>query len=240
MDSIFNKPNIKSKCASCDLQNLFVFRHLNVEQLSCFSYQMDQLNYEPGEFIFKQGASPNGFICLKKGKVKITQLANNGKELIIDLKSPPDTLGIRALSTNSRYQSSAVALDHVSICLIPSKDFYRILDSCPSVYKELFSYIGERLVRADQKLVSLTQKTLRARLADTLLLLQENIGEDFEGGIDIPLKRSEIAQLSNMTTSNVIRTLSEFKRDKLIDLKDRKIKIIDKKNLFNISNFDKF
>ena len=67
-----------------------------------------------------------------------------------------------------------------------------------------------------------------------------NIGEDLEGDIDIPLKRSEIAQLSNMTTSNVIRTLSEFKLDKLIDLKDRKIKIIDKKNLFNISTSDKF
>jgi len=237
MDSIFNKPNIRSTCEFCDLQKQFIFRHLNVEQLSSLSNKMDKLHFEPGEFIFKLGASPNGFICLKKGKVKITQLANNGKELIIDLKSPPDTLGIRALSTNSRYQSSAVALDHVSICLIPSKYFYQILDSCPIVYKELFNYIGERLVRADQKLVSLTQKTLRARLADTLLLLRSNIGEDFEGYIDIPLKRSEMAQLSNMTTSNVIRTLSVFKLNKLIDFKARKIKIISMEKLIHLSEF---
>jgi CRP-like cAMP-binding protein len=128
-------------------------------------------------------------------------------------------------------------LDHVSICIIPSKDFFQILDSCPSVYKELLNYIGERLVRADQKLVSLTQKTLRARLADTLLLLQSTVGEDFEGYINIPLKRSEIAQLSNMTTSNVIRTLSEFKRDKLIDTNDRKIRIIGKETLIHLSEF---
>lgn len=240
MDSTFNKQDIKSKCDSCDLQNQFIFRNLNVEQSRCLSNQMDQIHYEPGEFIFKQGTSPNGFICLKKGKVKITQLANNGKEVIIDLKSPPDTLGIRALSTSSRYQYSAVALDHVSVCIIPIKDFNKVLDSCPSVYKELFSYIGERLVRADHKLVSLTQKTLRARLADTLLLLQRTIGEDFEGYINIPLKRSEMAQLSNMTTSNVIRALSEFKRNKLIDIRGRKIKIIGKETLTNISEFDKF
>jgi len=237
MDSTFNEPNIRSKYEFCKLQKQFIFRHLNVGQLHSLSSQMDQLHYEPGDFIFKQGASPNGFICLKKGKVKITQMANNGKELIIDLKSPPDTLGIRALSTKSRYQSSAVALDHVSICIIHSKDFYKILDSCPSVYMELFNYIGERLVRADQKLVSLTQKSLRGRLADTLLLLQKNIGEDLEGYIDIPLKRSEMAHLSNMTTSNVIRTLSEFKRDKLIEINGRKFRIIGKQPLIHLSEF---
>lgn len=238
MDSTFNKPNNRSKCEFCDLQNQFIFNNLNVDQLRCLSNQMDQLQYDPGEFIFKQGASPNGFICLKKGKVKITQLANNGKELIIDLKSPPDTLGIRALSTKSKYEYSAVALDHVTICLIPLKDFYQISNDCPSVFKELFNYLGERLVRADHKLVSLTQKTLRARLSDTLLHLHKTIGEDLEGYIDIPLKRSEMAQLSNMTTSNVIRTLSEFKRKKLIDINGRKIKIIEKDSLINFSEFD--
>lgn len=238
MDSTFNKPNNRSKCEFCDLQNQFIFSNLNVDQLRCLSNQMDQIQYGPGEFIFKQGASPNGFICLKKGKVKITQLANNGKELIIDLKSPPDTLGIRALSTKSKYEYSAVALDHVTICLIPLKDFYQISNDCPSIFKELFNYLGERLVRADHKLVSLTQKTLRARLSDTLLHLHKTIGEDLEGYIDIPLKRSEMAQLSNMTTSNVIRTLSELKRKKLIDINGRKIKIIEKDSLINFSEFD--
>lgn len=238
MDSTFNEPNIRSKCEFCKLQKQFIFRHLNVEQLHSLSSHMDQLHYEPGDIIFKQGSSPNGFICLKEGKVKITQLANNGKELIIDLKSPPDTIGIRALSTSSRYQYSAVALDHVSVCIIPIKDFNKVLDSCPSVYKELYNYIGERLVRADQKLVSLTQKSSRGRLADTLLLLQKNIGEDLEGYLDISLKRSEMAHLSNMTTSNVIRTLSEFKRDKLIEINGRKFKIIGKQALIHLSEFD--
>ena len=238
LDSTFDKPSKKSKCEFCDLQNQFVFSDLNVEQLQCLSNQMDQLQYSPNELIFKQGASPYGFMCLKKGKVKITLLANNGKELIIDIKSPPDTLGIRALSTKSKYEYSAIALDHVTICLIPLKDFYQISNDCPSIYKGLFNYLGERLVRADHKLVSLTQKTLRARLSDTLLHLHKTIGEDIEGYIDIPLKRLEVAQLSNMTTSNAIRTLSEFKRNKLIDIKGRKIKIIEKDKLINFSEFD--
>ena len=238
MNSIFSDPNDRSKCELCKLQKQFIFRNLNAEQLQCLSNDMDQLNYEAGDFIFKQGATPNGFICLKKGKVKIIQLANNGKELIIDLKSAPDTLGIRALSTKSRYQSSAVALEQVSICIIHSKDFFEFLECCPSMYKELFNYVGERLVRADQKLVSLTQKNLRGRLADTLLFLQKTIGEDVEGYIDIPLKRSEMAQLSNMTTSNVIRALSEFKHDNLIEINGRKIKILNKQTLIRLSEIE--
>ena len=238
MNSIFNEPYDKGKCEFCKLQKQFIFRNLNGEQLQELSNQMDQLNYEAGDFIFKQGATPNGFICLKKGKVKIIQLANNGKELIIDLKSAPDTLGIRALSTKSRYQSSAVALEQVSICIIHRTDFFKLLECCPKVYKELFNYVGERLVRADQKLVSLTQKNLRGRLADTILFLQKTIGEDTEGYIDIPLKRAEMAQLSNMTTSNVIRTLSEFKHDSLIEINGRKIKILNKRELIRLSEID--
>lgn len=239
MDSISGNPRIKSICESCELQTHFIFRHLNTEQLRYLSNQIEEVCYNPGELIFKEGTSPQGFICLKKGKVKIIRLTPNGNEHIIDLKSSPDTLGIRALSTRSRYRSSAVALDQVQICLIPDKGFEEILDRCPIVLKELLCYIGDRLVRADEKLISLTQKHVKSRLAETLLFLKNNIGEDSEGYIDIPLKRYELAQLSNMTVSNVIRTLSEFKRNGQIDLKKRKVKIVRKEALIKISLFEK-
>lgn len=240
MDSISDQTHMTSRCDSCELQKQFVFRHLNTEQLQCLSKAMKQLHYSPGEVIFKQGTSPQGFICLKKGKVKIVRSAPNGNELIIDLKSPPDTLGIRALSTGTPYESSAVALDQVSVCRINEKVFYQLLDSCPKVFKELLGYFGDRLVRADQKLISLTQKHVKSRLADTLLTLQKCIGEDAEGYIDISLKRSELAQLSNMTTANVIRTLAKFKWKGLIAFKSRKIKIVCKMALDKISDFDKY
>lgn len=230
--------HIKSPCESCELRSQFIFRHLNVDELRCLSSRMDQVHYAPGDVIFKEGASPQGFMCLKEGKVKITRLAPNGNEQIVDLKSSPDTIGIRAFSTNSRYRSSAVALDNVVICTIPSNDFNQILDSCPAVFKELLHYMGERLVRADEKLISLTQKHVKSRLADTLLLLKQNNGEDSDGYVDIPLKRSELAQLSNMNISNVIRTLSMFKRKGLIKFKGRKAKIISMEALTKISKFN--
>lgn len=239
MNAIYDKPYFKSLCESCKLQKQFVFRHLNAKQLQWLSNEIKQVFYIPGEVIFKQGASPQGFICLKKGKVKIIRSAPNGNELIIDLKSSPDTLGIRALSTGSSYNSSAIALTPVSICLINEKAFHELLDSCPKVFKDLLGYIGERLVRADHKLVSLTQKHIKSRLADTLLHLQQTVGEDPDGYIDIPLKRSEWAQLSNMTTANMIRTLAEFKSKDLIALKDRKIKILNKEELTRLSEFEK-
>jgi len=238
MGPISGIPHIKSPCESCELQSQFIFCHLNAEQLRYLSNQMDQIDYMAGEFIFKQGTSPHGFICLKKGKVKITRTASNGNEQIVDLKSSPNTIGIRALSTGSRYRSSAVALDQVSICLIPFKDFNLILDSCPAVLKELMVYLGQRLVRADEKLITLTQKHIKSRLADTLLFLLQDFGNDAEGCIDIPLKRLELAQLSNMTASNVIRSLSEFKKKGLVEFKGRKIKILNKAVLTQISEFE--
>jgi len=240
MLSISGRRHTKSNCESCEVQSRFIFRHLNADQLRCLSNEIEEVHYAPGEVIFKQGTSPQGFICLKKGKVKIMRSATNGNEQIIDLKSSPDTLGIRALSTNSRFLSSAVALDEVIICLIPKNFFHELLDSCPMVFRELLNYIGERLFRADQKLISLTQKPVKSRLADTLLLLEKNIGTDSDGYIDIPLKRSELSQLSNMTTSNVIRTLSEFKRNGYIAFKERKVKIISTEVLTKISEFHKF
>jgi len=240
MSSCSDQPLIKSLCESCELQRRFIFRHINTEQLQFISNEIEVLHYMPGEFIFKKGASPRGFMCLKKGKVKITNSASNGNEQIIDLKSSPDTLGIRALSTKSRYRSSAIALDHVSICLIPTNVFQEILDTCPKVLKELLYYVGDRLIRADHKLISLTQKHIRSRLADTILLLQQTMGDDLDGYIDISLKRTEMAQLSNMTTPNVIRILSEFKRQGLIDLEGRKIRILNEENLTKISEFEKF
>ena len=240
MDAISDKAYFKSLCESCKLQKQFVFRHLNAKQLQCLSNEIKQVFYIPGETIFKQGTSPQGFICLKKGKVKIIRSAPNGNELIIDLKSSPDTLGIRALSTSSRYNSSAIALTQVNICLINEKAFHQLLDSCPKVFKELLGYIGERLVRADHKLISLTQKHIKSRLADTLLHLQQTVGEDTAGYIDIPLKRSELAQLSNMTTANVIRTLAEFKWKGIIKFKNRKIKITSKETLNQLSEFNKY
>ena len=240
MDSIIDKPYFKSLCESCKLQKQFIFRHLNSKQLQCLSDEIKQVFYIPGEVIFKQGALPQGFMCLKKGKVKVMRSAPNGNELIIDLKKSPDTLGIRALSTSSRYNSSAIALTQVSICLINEKAFHQLLDSCPKVFEELLGYIGERLVRADQKLISLTQKHVKSRLADTLLHLQQTLGEDPEGFIDISLKRYELAQLSNMTTANVIRILAEFKEKGVIDFKGRKIKITGKEKLIQLSEFNKF
>ncbi|WP_242120923.1 Crp/Fnr family transcriptional regulator [Aestuariivivens sediminicola] len=235
METIFCNQHINSNCESCKSQRQFIFRHLDTDQLRSLSNKIEEVHYNPGEVIFKQGTSPQGFICLKKGKVKITCLASNGNEQIIDLKSSPDTLGIRALSTGSRHKSCAIALDQVCICLIPKKTFHELLNSCPNMFRELLSYIGERLNRADQRLISLTQKPMKSRLADTLLFLQKNMGIDSDGYIDIPLKRSELSQLSNMTNSNVIRTLSEFKSKGLIKFKKRKIKIITSKTLSKIS-----
>ena len=240
MHLLSEEPQSKSLCESCNLQKQFVFKHLNAEQLRNLSNEIDQVQYSPGKIIFKQGSAPQGFICLKKGKVKIIRSAPNGNDLIIDLKSSPDTLGIRALSTGSKYNSSAVALDQVTICLINENAFHQLLDSSTKMFKELLSYIGDRLVRTDQKLISLTQKHVKSRLADTLLNLQQTLGENPDGYIDISLKRSELAQLSNMTTANVIRTLSELKSMGFIVFKGRNIKIINKKALTQISEFDNY
>ncbi|MCK5401929.1 MAG: Crp/Fnr family transcriptional regulator [Flavobacteriaceae bacterium] len=199
-----------------------------------------EVSYKSGEIICKEGAKPFGLICLNKGKVKIVRRGTNGNEQILGLKKAVDFIGFRGLMGGSPCLSSAITLEDSTVCVIKKKDFFKVVDSNKNLAFKIIRLFANNLIKKDSRLVNLTQKHVRARLAEALLLINGIYGTNPRTGVlNVSLKRSDLASLANMTTANAIRVLSSFSKENLVDVNHRNIKINNLKVLKDISTFDR-
>lgn len=193
-------------------------------------------NYRKNEFIFKEGDKPTGLLILVDGKVKIFKEGVGGREQIIRMAKPHGVIGYRALVSNENHIASALTLEEAVICSI-SADFimnYALKNSEFSF--KIIQKLARELAFSNGRMVTLTQKHIRGRLAESLLLLKEQYGMENDGvTLRVYLSREDIANLSNMTTSNAIRTLSTFASERVIAIDGRKIKILDANRLERVS-----
>ena len=160
----------------------------------------------------------------------------NGTEQIVSLKKPVDFIGFTDLMQEKVCTASAIALEDVSVCIINKDDFFKVLENNKQLALKVIRFISSELNNSNNKLVNLAHKHMRARLADALLLVNDIYGmmPDKET-LNAPLKRSDLAALSNMTTANTIRVLSGFARENIIEIDQRDIKIKNLNALKNIS-----
>lgn len=193
--------------------------------------------YKKGEIIFKEGDKPTGLICLATGKVKIFKEGIGGREQIVRMSSPLGFIGYRALFAEQNYTGSAVALEDSVVCILEKDALFKVLRANTDMTLRLMKKMATELGISNMRTVSLTQKHIRGRLAESLLLLVDTYGMEEDGKtIRAYLSREDIANLSNMTTSNAIRTLSSFASEKIITLDGRKISILDMKKLERVSD----
>jgi len=136
--------------------------------------------------------------------------------------------------------ASYVALEDSTICVIKKKKFYKVIEGNSKLALKIMKSLAMDLIKSDGRLVNLTQKHVRARLADALILIYDIYGTNSNtGNLNVTLKRSDLAGLSNMTTPNAIRVLSSFNKENLVDVNRQYIKINDLKILKEISTFDR-
>jgi len=231
---------VKLNCQNCSTKNISLFNELSNEELEILNKNQYCLQYKRGGEICKKGAYPTSLICLSKGKVKITRSSNNGTQQIVGLRKPGDFLGFRALMGEKSYVASVIALEEASVCFIDKKDFFKVIEMNKDLSYKIMRYLAQQLLENDSRLVNLTTKHVRARLADTLLMINEFFGAYPDNGyLTIKLKREELAAMANMTTSNAIRILSSFKEENILEVHLRDIKIKDLKKLQKISDFNK-
>lgn len=193
-------------------------------------------NYRRNEFIFKEGDKPNGLIILVDGKAKIFKEGVGGREQIIRMAKPLGIIGYRALLSSEYHIASALTLEESVVCTI-STDFImnRALKNSDFSFK-IIQKLARELAFSNGRIVTLTQKHIRGRLAESLLLLKDQYGVENDGTtLRVYLSREDIANLSNMTTSNAIRTLSTFASERLIAIDGRKIKVLDAYRLDRVS-----
>jgi CRP/FNR family transcriptional regulator, polysaccharide utilization system transcription regulator len=188
-----------------------------------------------GELLFKEGEKSRGLICLASGKVKVFKEGIGGREQILKMVKQLGFIGYRTLFSENTWTVSAAAVEDSTFCVLEKNSLVKILKKNADLTLKLAKIITEELSFSNNRIVSLTQKHVRGRLAESLLLLRDIYGYDTDGEtIRVTLSRENIANLSNMTTSNAIRTLSNLASEGIIRIKGRKISILDTVSLEHI------
>ena len=186
--------------------------------------------------IYCEGDEPREMMCLLKGKVKIYKDGVGGRSQIIRMIKPVQYFGYRASFAQEEYLTSASTVETSTVCMIPMTVVNELLSGNANLAMFFIRQLSVDLGIADERIVNLTQKHIRGRLAESLIFLKDSYGLEEDGAtLSIYLAREDLANLSNMTTSNAIRTLSTFVSEHIIALDGRKIKLIDEARLRKIS-----
>ncbi len=213
-----------------------IFSILTPEEKEDLQNHLTLVYYKKNEFIFKEGEKPNSILFLLDGKVIIYKEGVGGREQIIRMTKPLGLIGYRALLADELHIGSAIALEDSTVGIISPEYLFHKLIKNPSFSLRIIQKLARELGFSNSRTVTLTQKHIRGRLAESLLLLKEKYGWENDGAtLKVYLSREDIANLSNMTTSNAIRTLSTFAGEKVIAIDGRKIRILDIQRLEKIS-----
>lgn len=195
-------------------------------------------NFKKNQIIYAEKEEPEYLWCLLKGKVKIFKDGIGGRVQILRLIRPVQYFGYRAFFANEPYVSSAAAFEASTLGAVPMSLVSELIHNNINLAWFFIHELSRNLGGSDTKIVNLTQKHIRGRLAEALMVLKDNYGyEDDNSTLRIYMAREDLANLSNMTTSNAIRTLSCFVNEKIITVDGRRIKIINEHMLRKISKF---
>lgn len=230
------KKSILQHIISQDLSE--IWKILNPEEKRIITDNFKIEHFKRNQIIYAEQEQPEYLWCLLKGKVKMYKSGIGDRIQILRLYRPVQYFGYRAYFAGEPYVSSCSAFEPSVIGSVPMEIVDRLLRGNNDLAMFFIHELSRNLGGSDTKIVNLTQKHIRGRLAESLLLLADNYGfEDDDSTIKICMSREDLANLSNMTTSNAIRTLTAFVTEKLILVDGRRIKIINGPQLRKISKF---
>ncbi len=223
------------KCEQCIIRQLNALKTLTKEELIRVSHCKTVKTIKKGEVLFNEGEYINGIFCIKSGICKVSKMSENGREQIVNLVKRGDLLGERSLISEEAANLKATAVNEMEICFIPKHEILRDLNENNSFSMSFLKEMAMSLKTNNNTVVEMAQKSVKQRLAHTLLNLAEEFGLDENGALSIHLSREDIANIIGTATETTIRLLSEFKKKDLISLKNKDIFIQNKEELRQIS-----
>jgi CRP/FNR family transcriptional regulator, polysaccharide utilization system transcription regulator len=223
-------------CAACSLESGSIFKHLTHEETDKLNYEKDFRHYKRGDILYQEGNRISGFYCINSGIIKVFKTGFDGKEQIIRFAKKGDIIAYRSVLSNELACTSAKVIEDCQVCFIPSEILISFIKTNPAYALELVKLACHELGEANSFITDIAQKTVRERLAEIILLLVNDFGLDEQNYLNISLTREELANIVGTATESVIRLLSEFKSDSLVELNGRKIKVLNRKALEKISN----
>jgi CRP/FNR family transcriptional regulator, polysaccharide utilization system transcription regulator len=230
----------KSEALSKDYQrsisgfNEFVSGVDGMQTMQKLSEDRDVSSFKKKEAVYREGQHPRGLFLLLKGKVKTFRTNDDGKEFITGLYKDGDYFGYLALLEENRYTDSAIALEDADVCLIPKADFEALVYKNADVSRKFLKMLSDNLQEKETQLLKLAYNSVRKRIADALVGLHDRYKKD--GTTSISVTREDLANIVGTASETIIRTLSDFKDEKLIEVKGRDITIRDYARLAQMRN----
>jgi CRP-like cAMP-binding protein/CheY-like chemotaxis protein len=238
IESRLRKTEILRKDVSKDLPgiNSFIEDVRNIDALKELSRDRDVRNYRKKDVIYTEGSHPRGIYFISKGKVKTFQTSESGKELITSLHKEGEFFGYLALLQEQSYNNSAAALEDSEIFMIPREDFFSLLFKNAEVSRKFIGILSNSLRENEEQLVKLAYSSVRKRVAEALVKLSDKFSKEDQSGFSMNISRDDLANLVGTATETVIRTLSDFKDEKLIDVAGGTVTVLQYEKLRSMKN----
>ena len=220
-----------SRCEQCIARQLNSMKTLTTEELKQVTACKTNRFYKKGDIIFNENELLSGVYCIREGICKMTKLSSNGKDHTVKLMGKGQLIGQRSIISGERTHLSAVALSDIEMCFVPKEQILSSIKSNQEFSFNVLQNLAQDLREAEDGLINMAQKTVRQRVAETILYVGKTFGENEEGYLNITLSREDYAGIVGTATESAIRILSQFKKEGLISTEGKMIKIQNKIDL---------
>lgn len=233
MNNITNTVEEKNSCLFCQNKSS-CFKQLNDSELDLSNEHRVQLNFKPGETIFKQGSFANHVHFVKKGLVKLyMEIPNSEKNLVLNILPNGHLMGLPSIYGNKVYTYTATAIENTTICIIENETIKALIENNGKFAAEVIKTMNYCSNSTFARFISLTHKQLNGRLADALIYLAEDIYKSHT--FKLSLSRADLGELTGMSAMSVVKVIKDFKDNKIIKNDDGNIEIINMPLLKRIS-----
>lgn len=222
-----------------DFQSESVLADLPIKDFALLTANKTEQIYRKGEIIFREGGYPPGIFFITEGKVKKYKVDKDAREQIIYVANTGELLGYHAVLAEGRYPDSAAALEESKVTFIPKEDFLNTLHQSTILTNRLLKTLSHEFAVLANSLTLFAQKSVRERLALQLIVLREKYKVNFKPSmaVEINMGRDDLASLVGTARENVVRLLTEFKEQGILETKGRKIIVHDVSKLIKIADY---
>jgi len=236
IESRFRKVDIMKKKLTPDLEGLNELMSAlgSKKSLDDLKNESNTSDYKKKQVIYKEGSNPHYLYYIVKGKVKTYKTHEDGKDLVMGLYNEGDFFGYITLLEGGAYKEAAEAIEDTELALIPKKDFESLVNSNPAIAKKFIALLVKNVMAKENQLLGIAYNTLRKKVAEALVSLEKKYHTQKNEPYQVDISRDDLATIAGTATESLIRTLSDFKYEGLIDIKSSKVVIRDGKKLASL------
>ena len=236
IESRFRKIDIMKKNLTPDLAGLSELMSTvsNKKTLEELTNESNTNTFKKKQVIYKEGAHPHYLYFVLKGKVKTYKTHEDGKDLVMDLFSEGDFFGYVTLLEGGSYKETAETIEETELAFIPKKDFEELINSNPAIANKFIGLLAKNLLEKEKQLLGIAYNTLRKKVAEAVISMLRKYHVNKKEPYVIDISRDDLATIAGTATESLIRTLSDFRDERLIDIKSGKVIITDGRKLENL------